>query len=158
MPPTWPYGHLHLLQARSSSAARLQLDWILYRRQPWWRLEPRECTDSLNGLNSGKSNNGVFIGGGQVGANYQFNNFVVGVEGDFDWAANNNNTSNGVVVPSVGNGPGHFQQQMDNDPGCPLRLRDNRVLFYGKAGGGWVGNSNFTVTNATTGARSLVQR
>ena len=26
------------------------------------------------------------------------------------------------------------------------------VLFYGKAGGGWVGDSSFTVTNATTAA------
>jgi outer membrane immunogenic protein len=25
-------------------------------------------------------------------------------------------------------------------------------LFYGKAGGGWVGNNNFTITNVTTGA------
>jgi outer membrane immunogenic protein len=26
------------------------------------------------------------------------------------------------------------------------------LLFYGKAGGGWVGNRNFTITNVTTGA------
>ncbi len=25
-------------------------------------------------------------------------------------------------------------------------------LFYGKAGGGWVGNDNFTITNTATGA------
>jgi len=27
-------------------------------------------------------------------------------------------------------------------------------LFYGKAGGGWVGNNSFTITNVTTGASS----
>ena len=28
----------------------------------------------------------------------------------------------------------------------------DRVLVYGKAGGGWVGNNGFTLTNVTTGA------
>jgi outer membrane immunogenic protein len=28
----------------------------------------------------------------------------------------------------------------------------DRLLIYGKAGGGWVGNNGFTVTNLTTGA------
>src|ERR1700736_95919 len=60
-------------------------------------------TDRVFGLNfNNGNNNAVFIGGGQVGLNYQFSNFVIGVEGDFDWAANNNNTGNGVVVPGVG--------------------------------------------------------
>ena len=61
----------------------------------------RDVTDSLFGLNfsNGNNNNGVFIAGGQVGGNYQFNNFVVGVEGTFDWAANNNNTTTGIAVP-----------------------------------------------------------
>jgi hypothetical protein len=34
---------------------------------------------------------------------------------------------------------------MDHDPGCP-----------GKAGGGWVGSDDFTVTNLTTGASVTV--
>src|SRR5207253_8756439 len=29
-------------------------------------------------------------------------------------------------------------------------------LFYGKAGGGWVGTDDFTVTNVTTGASATV--
>jgi hypothetical protein len=58
-------------------------------------------TDSLNGLNVSGTSNAAFIGGGQVGANYQINWAVVGVEGTFDWAANNNNTSNGVFVPAL---------------------------------------------------------
>ena len=35
--------------------------------------------------------NGVFIGGGQLGFNWQVSNFVFGLEADFD-GANNNNT------------------------------------------------------------------
>jgi outer membrane immunogenic protein len=58
-------------------------------------------TDSLNGLNVSGTSNAAFIGGGQVGANYQINWAVVGVEGTFDWAADNNNTSNGVFVPAL---------------------------------------------------------
>src|SRR5580700_6163003 len=50
-------------------------------------------TDSLFGLNFSNRNNAVFVAGGQAGFNYQFSNVVVGVEGDFDWAANNNNTT-----------------------------------------------------------------
>src|SRR5437588_6996324 len=63
----------------------------------------RDMHDSLFGLNfDNGNNNGVFIAGGQAGFNYQFSNFVIGVEGDFDWAANNNNTGVGVIVPGVG--------------------------------------------------------
>jgi outer membrane immunogenic protein len=44
----------------------------------------RNVTDSLFGLNLSNSvnNNGAFIGGGQLGYNYQFGNFVLGIEGD----------------------------------------------------------------------------
>ena len=31
-------------------------------------------------------------------------------------------------------------------------LAFDRWMFYGKAGGGWVGNDNFIITNVTTGA------
>src|SRR5215475_8159727 len=47
-------------------------------------------------------NRAVFIGGGQIGGNYQIGNFVIGGEWDFDWAANNNNSA-AVFIPGVGN-------------------------------------------------------
>jgi outer membrane immunogenic protein len=40
---------------------------------------------------------------------------------------------------------------MDHDPGCAVRRDEWPWLFYGKAGGGWVGNDDFTITNLTTG-------
>src|SRR4051794_28980719 len=61
----------------------------------------RSWNDNLFGLNFGRSSDGVFIGGGQVGFNYQFSNIVLGAEADFDWAANNNDSNNGVVVPGI---------------------------------------------------------
>src|SRR5215831_14493402 len=46
------------------------------------------------------SQQAVFAGGGQVGANYQWNWLVLGVEADFDWLANNHNSSNSFVGPN----------------------------------------------------------
>jgi outer membrane immunogenic protein len=61
-------------------------------------------TDSLFGLSLSNSvnNNGAFIGGGQLGYNYQFGNFVLGIEGDFDGVANTNTAASGVVGPGIG--------------------------------------------------------
>jgi len=115
----------------------------------------RNVTDSLFGLNfdGGNNNNAVFIGGGQTGFNYQISNFVIGVEGNFDWAANNNNnTSNGIVIPAVGTFRVTANDRWIATVAARFGVAYDRVLFYGKAGGGWVGADNFTVTNVTTGA------
>jgi len=39
---------------------------------------------------------------------------------------------------------------MDHDPGCAVWRDEWPWLFYGKAGGGWVGSDDFTITNLTT--------
>jgi outer membrane immunogenic protein len=112
-------------------------------------------TDSLLGFNFGNNNsNGVFVGGGQVGANYQINNVVLGVEGDFDWAANNNNVTGGVVIPGIG--LGHTFAVNSNNTWITtlagrLGIAYDHWLFYGKGGAAWVGNNGFTVTDVTTG-------
>jgi len=98
----------------------------------------------------------VFTGGGQIGANYQFGAAVVGVEGQFDWLINQNNTSAGVLVP---NGtPGGFDTVNVGSQNRWLTTATGKVgfaadhwLFYGKGGWAWVGNSNFTVNDVTTG-------
>jgi outer membrane immunogenic protein len=116
----------------------------------------RNLSDSSLGLNLGGNDNGVFIGGGQVGFNYQVDTFVIGVEGTFDGAGNNNRTD-GTVVPGL---RGDLIQISSNDRWvATLAARfgytgwsGNHVLAYGKAGGGWVGNSDFRITDVTTGA------
>jgi outer membrane immunogenic protein len=101
-----------------------------------------------------RTSDGRFIGGGQLGYNWQTGNFVLGVEGDIDGIASNNNRSAGVIVG--GNGP--FVVSTSSTPWvATLAARfgwaADHWLFYGKAGGGWVGNnSGITVTNTTTGA------
>jgi outer membrane immunogenic protein len=108
--------------------------------------------DSLFGLNFSNGNNAVFVGGGQVGFNYQVGNVVLGVEGDFDWAANNNNSVTGVVGPL-----GHTFSASANDRWMAtvagrLGYAFDHWLIYAKGGGGWVGANSFTVTDVTTGA------
>jgi outer membrane immunogenic protein len=53
--------------------------------------------NNFNGLTTGNNSDGRFLGGLQVGADYQFApNWVVGIEGQYSWLANNNN---GVIFP-----------------------------------------------------------
>ena len=101
-------------------------------------------------LTNFNNNNGIFIGGGQIGANYQIGSFVIGAEGDFDGAANNNNGT-GVVIPGVGNIVVTNNNRWIATMAARFGFAVDHWLFYGKAGGGWVGNDNLTVTNVTTG-------
>jgi outer membrane immunogenic protein len=117
-------------------------------------------TDSFFGLDWGRRSDARFMGGGQVGFNYQFAgynynysgaSFVLGAEAQFDWVSND--SSGGVIAV----GPfGHGFLIVSNGTrittaAARLGFAFNRALFYGKVGGGWVGNNGFTVTDLTTG-------
>jgi outer membrane immunogenic protein len=116
-------------------------------------------TDSLfltnfnnNSTNNTTNNAGVFIGGGQIGGNYQIGNFVIGGEWDFDWAANSDGGS-GAVIPAVGTIVVTNNSRWITTVAARLGYAFfDHLLLYGKVGGGWVGNNNLTVTNVTTGA------
>ena len=114
----------------------------------------RNVTDSLFGLSLSNSvnNNGAFIGGGQLGYNYQFGNFVLGIEGDFDGVANTNTAANGVVGPGIGTILLTSNNRWITTLAARVGVANDTWLFYGKAGGGWVGSDNFTITNTVTGA------
>jgi outer membrane immunogenic protein len=111
----------------------------------------RHVTDTLLGVTFGNSN-ASFIGGGQAGANYQMGNIVLGVEGTFDGTASNNNTMAGVVIPNVGTVRVNDRDRWIATTAARFGLAFDRLLAYGKAGGGWVSTNNFTITNVTTGA------
>jgi len=113
----------------------------------------RNLTDTLLGLSlSNVNDKGAFIGGGQLGFNYQFGNFVLGIEADFDGVATTNSPGTGVVGPAFGT----IQVTSNNRWIATLAGRfgvtNDTWLFYGKAGGGWVGSDNLTITNTVTGA------
>jgi outer membrane immunogenic protein len=65
--------------------------------------------DNFGGLVTGNSNDGRFLGGVQGGADYQFApNWVLGVEGQYSWLGNNNNT---VVFGGPGLGYAYTNNQ-----------------------------------------------
>jgi outer membrane immunogenic protein len=107
-------------------------------------------TDNLNGVSFDTDHSG-FIGGGQVGFNYQTSNLVLGVEWDFDWTSIGE-TGNGVFVPLLG---ATLQASADTDWVTTLAARvgltSDRWLVFVKLGGGWVHNSA-SITNLATGA------
>jgi len=111
-----------------------------------------EVTDTLGDINFNYGQNAIFAGGGQIGANYQFNWLVVGLEADFDWLANNHNSSSAGLVPNVGTIQVSASDRWLTTLAARIGVADNNWLFYAKGGGGWVGVNNFTLTNVSTGA------
>jgi outer membrane immunogenic protein len=105
-------------------------------------------TDSLHGLNVSTNHSGV-IGGPEIGFNYQWANWVLGLEANFDWTSLSA-TGPGVVVPAVGTLQASANTKWVTTVAGRFGVTYNQLLFYGKAGVGWAGN-NVTVTNLTTG-------
>lgn len=86
-----------------------------------------------------------FLGGGQVGANYQFwGGAVVGVEADFDWLPNTNNTNTATILGNTVSVTAN-NRWLTTVTGR-LGYAFDRVLVYGKGGGAWVGASNSAIT------------
>jgi outer membrane immunogenic protein len=112
----------------------------------------RDVTDTLFRANFNNGNdNGVFIAGGQVGYNWQFGYGLLGIEADFDGVANNNNTGT-VFIPALGPVQVTSNNRWITTVAARFGVTNGNWLFYGKAGGGWVGNEDFTVTNLRTGS------
>jgi outer membrane immunogenic protein len=98
---------------------------------------------------SNNGNNGAFIGGGQIGGNYQTGHFVGGGEWDFDWTGSHNGP--GVLIPGVGIVQITGHSRYITTVAARFGYAIDQWLVYGKAGGGWVGNYNLSVTDLTTG-------
>jgi outer membrane immunogenic protein len=80
---------------------------------------------------------------------------VLGAEWEFDWAENNDN-NRGVVLPAVGIINVTSKDRWVTTFAARFGVSYDGLLLYGKAGGGWVGNDGFTVTNvATTNGTSI---
>jgi outer membrane immunogenic protein len=99
------------------------------------------------------SSNTTFLGGGQVGVNYEFwGGVVVGAEAMFDWAPNQNNTITATLpaslVPATTATATINNRWLSTATGR-LGYAWDRVLLYGKAGGAWVGQSNSALTTTT---------
>src|ERR1700722_233297 len=96
------------------------------------------------GSTFGTTTNTSFLGGGQVGVNYEFwGGVVIGAEAMFDWVPNTTNTFNATEGPG-GPVPGTLASATFNNRWLTtatgkLGYAWDRVLLYGKAGGAWVG-------------------
>jgi outer membrane immunogenic protein len=115
-----------------------------------WSQDNWTDTVFLANFSSG-TGNARFILGGQAGFNYQIGPLVVGIEGDADWIANNNRIGTTVTTP-VGALVAINNNTWLSTLAGRFGFAWDRALFYGKAGGAWIGNNGFTINNNTTGA------
>src|ERR1700738_3909666 len=83
------------------------------------------------------------LGGVQVGCNYQIGQWVLGVQGDWDWISATNSTAN-IAFPL-------FTDQSDTKSLASVTGRAGyawgRFLLYGKGGGAWL-RSDFSLQTA----------
>jgi outer membrane immunogenic protein len=105
-------------------------------------------TDKLTGANV-TGNSGGWLGGGQVGLNYQDGRFVLGFEGTGDWTSLN--STSGVVPTAFGSLQDSAKTKWVATAAVRMGIAVDHFLVYGKGGAGFVGN-NVTVANVTTGA------
>jgi outer membrane immunogenic protein len=108
-------------------------------------------TDSLFGLAWNNTYTGTVIGGGQVGFNVQYNQFVFGAEWDADWIASNTNNSIGSGLPGIGIVGITGNDRWISVVAARFGVAWDRALLYGKAGLGWVGSGDFVISNVLTG-------
>jgi outer membrane immunogenic protein len=83
------------------------------------------------------TNRSGFLGGGQIGYNYQIQNWVLGVAGDFSWTrATADSLSNGSLLASTihSQGKTDWYATVTGRVGYAM----NNWLFYAKGGGAWV--------------------
>jgi len=107
-------------------------------------------TDTIVGDTFTHTSNAQFVGGGQVGANYEFlGGALIGVEADFDWLPNTNNTISGLTAGGVPISLTINNRWLTTVTGR-LGYAWDRVLVYGKGGGAWVGASNPSLTVGAT--------
>jgi outer membrane immunogenic protein len=100
--------------------------------------------NTITGWNSRSDNTTGVMGGGYVGYNYQINNWVLGVEGDFQGTSNSQSAS-WVAPVTVGLVPAGdvLQEKSSMDwlgsINGRLGIAYDRALFYAIGGAAWAG-------------------
>ena len=97
----------------------------------------------LSGVST--SNTSSFIGGGQVGVNYEFwGGVVIGAEADFDYLANSKNNISLTSTAATGSVPATatINNQWLTTVTGRVGYAWDRVLLYGKGGAAWVGTNS----------------
>ena len=109
----------------------------------WSGLSGSNFSDTLGSTFTAPTNV-QFMGGGQIGVNYEFwGGVVIGAEAMFDWLPK---TVNAQITATAPDGTAAFIDTINNrwltTATGRLGYAWDRVLLYGKGGGAWVGASN----------------
>ena len=95
----------------------------------------------------------LFLGGAQVGFNYEFGSgILVGAEADFDWLSNTTSSSNAIVLQNPTGTPTASTASLSANNRWlttvvgRLGYAWDRILFYGKGGGAWVRSNTPSLT------------
>jgi outer membrane immunogenic protein len=103
-------------------------------------------SDTFGSTFSGSGQTTKFLGGGQVGVNYEFyGGVVIGAEAMFDWLPNTTNTFN-ATDPFGNTASATLNSRWVTTATAKLGYAWDRVLLYGKGGGAWVGANNPNLT------------
>jgi outer membrane immunogenic protein len=110
--------------------------------------------DSIGILPGSSASHTSFLGGGQVGYNWQFNQLVFGLEGDIDGAhLRGGATASGSIVRAAGVQMTTVTQSTDVDWTASLRARlgysAGRVLLYATGGAAFAHVDANTLVNVT---------
>jgi outer membrane immunogenic protein len=91
------------------------------------------------------------LGGFYGGYNYQFNQFVIGIDGDYTWAALN---GTGTDISPVNGDISHHDDEVNWVATATGRVgyAADKWLFFGKGGWAWAGFSGHTDTSSAAGA------
>jgi len=100
----------------------------------------------------------AFLGGGQVGVNWEFGGgVVIGAEADFEWLPNTKNTVTatpgaGAPIANVGStATATLNSRWLTLADARLGYAWDRLLVYGKGGGAFVGANNSALTVSPSG-------
>jgi outer membrane immunogenic protein len=116
----------------------------------WSGISDSNFSDTLGSSFTAPTNT-QFIGGAQIGVNYQFRNgIVVGAETMFDWSTVSHNNPVTATDPTgaVGANIGVIDARWLTTATGKLGYAWDRVLLYAKGGGAWVATTNPTISVA----------
>lgn len=104
----------------------------------------KEVSEVGTGLSDGSVDFSGGLGGGQVGCNYQFSTWVVGIQGDWDWSGASGSFNNVLFPGEVDSAKVKSLASVTGRLGYAW----DRFLLYAKGGGAWERDDY----SATTGA------
>jgi outer membrane immunogenic protein len=118
----------------------------------------RSVSDTFGSTFTGSGQTTKFLGGGQVGVNYEFGGgVVIGAEATFDWLPNTTNTwtATGAGAATGSTASATFTNRLVTTATGKLGYAWDRLLVYGKGGGAWIGATILASRSMALGLLSI---